>query len=642
VKRTAVRRVALGVGGLAAVAAAVGFAHVRGARLGSAAPSPPASPAPPPATHAANRIDREGLAVSFRLDEGDGGEARASFFVTDAQSGEPVRGLRPYAWMSARDANAADGPIAEDACKGKIRDYLGGLLSAQADVDMNAYLLWALNDDQTVSVINPQVAFSRTKMVALPTLSGRGGDWAFSANGTRAFVTIPGGDQVAVVDGSKFRVLANVDVGKKPLRIVTAKSDGSVWVGNDGDATVSVVDAHALSVERTLDAGKGHHELAFADEGRALWVTNGDDDALSVYDVATRALVRQVPAPEHAVAVASSDVARAVYVASAGGEVAAFDAASFRRTATWASRPGIVALAFEPTGRFLFVVNKRANTVDVVDSATGETKRTIDGLASPDFVTFTDSFAYVRSTTSERVTMIALRDLSGASAAEVVDFAAGQKPPAEAGDLGIASPIAPTPEGFVAVVANPADRAIYVYREGMMAPTGTLLNFGRVPRSVAVQDRSLKEVGPGLYAANITLPKRGGYDVELLLDTPRVPLCFVAEAKGAELAKPEKAAFELTPRFDPKVRKLRANERAELTFELREKATQKPASLPVKVVFFALPYQIRAAAKELEPGVYTVSVTPPKPGSYTLVVGAEPAIALGALPPITVAVEPAS
>ena len=92
------------------------------------------------------------------------------------------------------------------------------------------------------------------------------------------------------------------------------------------------------------------------------------------------------------------------------------------------------------------------------------------------------------------------------------------------------------------LLANPADRMIYYYSEGMAAPMGNFQNYKREARAVKVVDRSLREESLGVYATTLRLPKDGTYDVSLLLDSPRVVHCFEATAKPNPAIKQEQKA----------------------------------------------------------------------------------------------------
>ena len=68
------------------------------------------------------------------------------------------------------------------------------------------------------------------------------------------------------------------------------------------------------------------------------------------------------------------------------------------------------------------------------------------------------------------------------------------------------------------ITTNPADKAIYYYREGMAAPMGHFKNFKVEPRAVMVVDRSLREVEPGVYSTDVKLTRSGQFDVPFFLD----------------------------------------------------------------------------------------------------------------------------
>src|SRR5204863_8721175 len=126
------------------------------------------------------QYEKEGILVEFSLNsmKGEdgkqpgllvGSDAMVSFKVTDKRTGQPVVGLRPTAWISSRTAENAPN---EAECRDKIRTFTGGLLSARPDIDLNSYMMLTLNHDNTVTFINPQVAFNITKLESIVTLSG--------------------------------------------------------------------------------------------------------------------------------------------------------------------------------------------------------------------------------------------------------------------------------------------------------------------------------------------------------------------------------------------------------------------------------------------------------------------------------------
>ncbi|WP_437592283.1 YncE family protein [Sorangium sp. So ce1000] len=675
----------------------------------------PAQPEAPTAPLQESRIERDGLSIVFALrplDRGQqgggsglgaapaaagpaeavaGSDVVAEFTITDASTGAPARGLAPLGWMSRRAgadggasaasfsagapaaslasgasaASLASGAVGaapdEAACREKIKSFKAGLLSVRPEVDMNAYLLWTLNQDNTLSAINPQVALAKTQLRSVVSLAGPGVSFVLHPDRESLYVTLRGGHGLAVVDTRRGLVRVNVPVGQDPSRVVVAPDGRTVWVGNDGDGTVSVIDARSTDVLKTLQVGPGHHEIAFTGGGRAAWITSQRGESVTVVDGGTLEPLGDIAVGEGVVSIAASDEAGVVHAANAArGEVVILDAARRAVTGRVALKPGLGALQFEPRGRFSFALNPAANEAAVLDGATGAVAHALTGLAAPDAVTFTGAFAYIRNQGAPRVSLVDRAALGGPAALPLVDVTVGQSAPlaaaARPGQTALATPIAPLPEGNGALVASPADRALYVYVEGMMAPIGTLPSYGREPRSILVEDRSLKEVRPGVYATTVRLGEGGVYDVELLLDRPRTGVCLEATVAPARCAPGDADAsgcgadpakdIAFTPLFEPDLR-LTAGEPATLRFRATAAEGGPPLDalaaedIEVMVVRFPAGYRFRGVPRAEGDGTFSVAFTPPVPGQYRFL-AAVPArgAPVGVLPFVPLRVSP--
>ncbi|AUX30542.1 hypothetical protein SOCE836_026510 [Sorangium cellulosum] len=663
---------ALGCGRRASVAVSQGD---------SAAPAPAQPEAP---ALQASRVERDGLSIAFALrpiERGRGAAAAAEstaaaafadvvaeFTITDAKTGAPLGGLSPLGWMSRRagDAGAADGLPGgaaasaagaapdEAGCRERIKRFMGGLLSARPEVDMNAYLLWTLNQDSTLSAINPQVALGRTKLRSIVSLAGPGVALALHPDRDTLYVSLRGGRGLAVVDTRRGFVRSNVPVGQDPARVAVAPDGRTVWVGNDGDGTVSVIDARSTDVMKTLQVGPGHHEITFTGGGRAAWITSQRGDAVTVVDVAALEPLGAIPVGEGAVSIAASDEAGVVYVANgARGEVVILDAARRAVAGRVALKPGLGALQFEPGGRFAFALNPAADEVAILDASTGAVAHALTGFAAPDAVTFTGAFAYVRNLGAGKISLIDRAGLGGPAAPPVVHVAVGQDAPAAAGrgpatgPSGLAAPIVPMPEGNGALIASPADKALYFYVEGMMAPIGTFSTYGREPSSILVEDRALKEVRKGVYATTVRLGAEGLYDVELLLDRPRAAVCLeatVAPARCAEgggyadqggCGEGPAPGIALSPLFGPDLQ-LSAGEPATLRFRATAKDTAAALDakeMEIMIVRFPAGYRWSGAPRPEGDGIFSVAFTPPASGQYRFLAAApQRGVPFGALP----------
>lgn len=616
-----------------------------------AEPSPPAARSAP--EFFSQRVERQGIVLDFEVralpaEKGKpsglvaGADAVATFRVTDSTTGTPVVGLRPLAWVDARRDRTV---TSESACTDKIRTFSGGLLSARADIDLNGYLLVTLNHDRTITFINPQISFSVTKLEGIVPLPGAGADWALSKDRETLYVTLPELSAVAVINTVTKKLVGTLPTGEKtrPMRAALQPDGRYVWVGLDNSPSVVVIDTETRQVAGRVPVGDGLHTFAFSSDSSYAFVTNSASDTVSVIDIAKLSKLADVPVGKTPVAVAYGEARRLAYVAALNGEtVSAIDPAARRVVATVPSKRGVVAMRFAPGGRFAFLVNQVESTASVLDTSTNTLVASAAVVKSPDQVTFTDRYAYVRGQGSEKFSLI---ELSGAEKGKItpVSIQAGQRAPsALPAEIGVADMIAPTPEGNSVMVANGPDQMVYYYAEGMMAPMGTLTNYKRRAHALMLLDRSLSEVGPGVYSSPVKLRKAGTFDVPVVLGQPRITHCFdfrVADSPEAEKTPAAQLAAEAL--FAG--RRFRAGEVAPLRFKLSDPATKRPVTgvgdLQVLVFEHGL-WQQRVWAAEVGGGEYEVRLKFPHSGIFKVMVRSRSrGLAFSDLPHTTVPVD---
>jgi DNA-binding beta-propeller fold protein YncE len=601
-------------------------------------------PSPTPAAAAANAqvevktgpqtIVKEGVEVEFTIEplaSADGQnaglmeaqEATVRFRVRDTATKTPLSGVRPSAWMTQRLGAA---PTDAQACREKVQSFLQGSLRARPDVDLNTYFILALNEEPNLSVIDPLLGFGGSKLLTLVMLKSPGADWSLTADRTKLFVSMPLVNQVAVVDTSTWKVVANIDAGEKPTRLVMQPDEKYLWVGNDDASAqggVTAIDLSALKVAASIKTGAGHKEIAFGGDNKFAFVANRDAGTLSVIDVPTLSKVKDVKTGAQASALAFSPLGRAVYVLSeAEGSIAVVDARAQQVSARIAVQPGAKTIRFSPDGRYGFAPNAVQSIVHVFDASTNRLIHSAPVGKGPDQVAFTDAFAYVRSTGTEEVSMIRLSTVG--KELDITKFPGGQAAPgASANAASLADAFVPAPEGNTMLLANPGDKMIYYYSEGMAAPMGNFQNYKREPRAVMVVDRSLREESRGVYTTNVRMPRGGVYDVSFLLDSPRIVHCFEAQAKPNPAIKQQR---KLALRIDylNTERDLRINQPYKLRFKLTDTATGQPKAdlKDVRVLFFLSPgtWQKRDYAKSVGGGVYELTLTAPEEGVYMVFV----------------------
>lgn len=588
----------------------------------------------PRRTRAQQRYTHEGVTVEFsvepltRKDAGDarlleGTDATVRLKITDAAQGKALTNLRPAAWIALRGKPEAQD---EKACREKVQSFLQASFADRPDVDLNSYFILALNEEPNISVIDPLHGFGSSKLYTLISLRSPGEDWVMSADRKRLYVSMPLANQVAVVDTATWKVVADVDAGANPSRLALQHDERYLWVGNDGDAAaggVTVIDTKTLKAAGRVGTGAGHHEIALAGDDRYAFVTNKQAGTLSIIDVRTLAKTKDLKTGALPAALAFSTLAGAVYVAHEGdGTVVAVDASKPETLAAMKASPGLSAIRFAPGGRFGFALNRANSTVNIFDASNNALIREVPVGPSPDQITFTKDFAYVRSTGSEFVAMIKLTGLGREDyEAAVSRFPAGQRAPRESSFTSLAASVVPAPESGAVLVANPADKVIYYYMEGMAAPMGSFQNYRRDPRALLVLDNSLRETSPGVYTTTVRLPVKGDYNLAFLLDSPRMVKCFdLAVNENPDL--PKKAAVPIKIELLASDKPLRVGESYRLRFRVLDVVSNRPKSdlKDMGVLVFLAPgiWQRRDWAKPVGDGVYEMSFVPPQEGAYYL------------------------
>jgi YVTN family beta-propeller protein len=575
------------------------------------------------ATHRA-----QGLVIDFtaaplageRLERG--GLATLRFRIADAADGEPVRGLYPAAWVDAGEAEPAD----RDRCGGLASRYLSGLVGIRPMVDLNSYFLMVMNRDASISVIDPIVGVTGiTKLYAQVLLPRPAGDWALREDAAEMYVSMPRANAVGYVDAEAFRYDGATPVDPDALRVALQPDERYLWVGHGGErAGLTAIDVDAREVVGRLVLGEGHTELAITDDSRRVVATHRDSGTVSVIDVRSMSRVARIETGGAPLSVAFSPLSRLAYVADGElGAVIVIDPEDGAEIARVPLAPGLGPTKVSPDGRWVMIANPNENRVVVIDAADGSVAHRIRIGDRPYQIGFTRAFAYVRALDSMNVSMIALSALSRPEKPAVTRFAAGNRPPGQAAALSVADVATEAPGEAAVLVASPADKTVYYYMEGMNAPMGNFRNYGHEPVAVSVVDRSLREVEPGLYEANMKLPAAGPYEVIFLLDTPRVLNCFRMRVEENPALAPDVGPFRLLLNASKAV----AGEPVDLRFELIDPVTVEPiaGASDVEVVAFRAPGldRVTLRALPLDDGGYRVRFVPKSPGAHYFYAGAQ-------------------
>lgn len=585
-----------------------------------------------------NFISREGVNVQFALRPmrsektgplHAGDWADLTFRVTDASTGEPIKGRYPAAWMDLGSAWEAKGgrPM---TCKDRIATYLQGIVGVRPMIDLNSHFLLVLNRDASISVIDPAIGITGiTNLFAQINLSRPGADWVLNDDHKRLFVTMPISGKVALVDTQSFEVTHEIDAGRQPMRIEIQDDQRYLWVGNSttdaGDSGVTVIDTAELKPVKFIQTGPGHHEVAFTDDNRYAFVTNRDGGTVTVIDVQTLEKVKDIETGSRPMSIAFSPLGQAVYVTDVDtGRITVIDPDSLEIRGNIAAEPGIGPMRFTSDGRWAMVINTSANKVFVLDASTNALPHTIEVGDRPFQVNFTTSFAYIRSLGTQDVALIPLSELDGTKTPPATFIPAGQRPPGAVGDISIADSIIPSiKQAASAYIVNQAEGTVSYYMEGMGAPMGSFRNYGHETRAIEIVDRSMSEVEPGVYRARARIPVEGNYDIAFLMDTPQFLHCFSAvvepdpdaqEATGLEVEYPVESRF------------VKAGDSRTLTFKLLTTGNRRPVAglTDVSVMYYRADGGGRriVPANEVGEGSYEVTLDFHSPATYYVFVAA--------------------
>lgn len=551
----------------------------------------------------------------------EGQQAVLQLRFTDP-AGTPLSGLRLAAWM---DRRMGEQHADEKTCHAEIQSFLQQQFSAQAEVDLNTYYVLALTEEPAILVIDPRVGFSSSRLYQAVDLAAPGVDWVLTPDSRRLFVSMPAAHQVAAFDAMTFKLLANIDSGESPARLALQPDGKYLWVANDAseesaESGVTVVDITTLRVAARIATGRGHHEIAFDDADNA-YISNQDDGTVSIVSTQKLSKISDVPAGKEPLALAYSQKSRVLYAASrSDGKITAISSESFKVVGELAGKAGLNALLISPDGRWGFVANGPQNKVTVFDTSSNEFRESYEVGKWPDQLAMSDGYVYVHSRQSEEVTLI---PLAGAGKNGVpATIPAGQEAPGKMAGL-LASSIVPSIDGVSAFIANPADRRIYYYQEGMAAPMTSFEGYGKIPKAALVLDRSIHESAPGIYSIAFQLPRAGNYDVPLFVDSPTLFHCFDFSVKVNPLLKKQKTdSLYLRPLTNDL--QVSAGEPTQVRFSLVDGATLKPVGnlkdVEVTVLLAEGLRQMRFTAEPADQGIYQFTFTPTAAGLYYVLV----------------------
>jgi YVTN family beta-propeller protein len=578
----------------------------------------------------------QGTRVELQVDHVDPGRERSApfqagenvrirFKFTETSTGTPIRGASPAAWLDPSGLNRS---TTSEECVGKVKRLAEGSTFSAAEVDMNGNYVATMNADPTITVVDPRFTFGDARLVALVPLKAAGEDWVASADAGRLYVSMPSAGAVAVIDMNSWEVIANLSVPGHSGRISLQPDEQYLWVAyvdDRGSSGVVAFTTRELKLVARIPTGQGYHQIEFSDDSAFAFVTNPGSGSVSVIDVRKLTKIKDVATGGSPGWIAWSELAKAAYVSSeSDGEILAIGGAGHNLLGRMSADSGVAQIRFASGGRFALAVNPKNDRIYVIDASLNRIVQTGKLAHGPDQITFSNKMAYIRHRGSDSILMIPLESLGMENKpVQTGEFTGGDHP---AGAMSVSTPadsVVHVLDEAGVLVANPGDHAVYIYMEGMAAPSGSFSTFGREPRAVLQIERSLRERAPGTYETVVKLIDAGKYDLAMLLDRPQFVSCFdfsVGEdPRRAALLRPRLRIQPLLDRGPSAPR--RAGKPATLLFRLVDAENGKVnAGLQdvTALIFMAGGWQRRQSLISIGEGVYSLQFQPPTAGHYEI------------------------
>ncbi|HKB15827.1 MAG TPA: beta-propeller fold lactonase family protein, partial [Planctomycetota bacterium] len=272
-------------------------------------------------------------------------------------------------------------------------------------------------------------------------------------------------DTASLVEVSSGKVLATLPTGDGPHEVVATRDGRRAFVSNYGGGqapgnSVTVLDLAERKVAGTWTFEKWSrpHGLALSGDEALLYVTSEGSASLEVVDPRTEKVVASLPTSaqgSHMVAIASGRA----FVANIGsGSVSVFDLEERQWLANVPTGRGAEGITATPDGTEVWVGNRAADTLTVLDAATLRAKGTLPAASFPIRIAMTPdgTLALVSLAQSGEVALYSVKERKEVGRIAMPAAGSGGEGRVFGGQFG-ASPVPVgllvTPDGKEAIVA---------------------------------------------------------------------------------------------------------------------------------------------------------------------------------------------
>lgn len=567
-------------------------------------------------------IETQGVQIEL-LTAGKNKEIRAGemlkigFSIFDKIRRKPVSGLHPAAWIRPKTPG-------RKSCENAVRNYLALGPNASQDISLNGYTFVTLNRDNSIAVIDPRLNLATSNLLFLAQLRATPGDWRMSPNRKAIYITLPGKNRLLVFNPLTGQIDARVNVIVNPTTMAVFEGLSSVWVGSGSNGEIQGVDTRSHQIFRKIKVGRGKIYFAQDNVRAQLFAYASGSGQLIVLDAKRRKVVRRLQLEPHLADMDYSALTDKIYLAH--------PRKGYVLSLYPVNRPQVEKLMISgvskrvnvsPDGRWLMASDGDQGQISLVETKTGNMTHVLRFKHPFDQIVFSKRYAYIRHTDTANISLIYTASLAPGAEPGVIEVPIGTKPPKAVGRLPPLPAIAPLPEGGGAVIANPADRTLYLYMEsGMQAPMNAFKTWTAAPLSVMIHDRSLREARPGFYETVTMIPQPGIYEAVFFLPNPPLTRCFTLKVKGNSLPHSVRKKNTDQPTITILSPPFIAGRLVQLEFTIATPLLPPGKVRDISVLLFrpGSNWQLRTFAKSTGPRHYHFSVVFPSPGNYKMAV----------------------
>jgi hypothetical protein len=433
--------------------------------------------------------------------------------LNDGVDKVPLRRAEPLAWITPDEPTLA--------CPASITKAVNASITSR-EISLNSVRVVAAFADGSLAVLDPQTAFGGTQLESAADLGAPLRALSIDdRHGRIAMLTTTG--RLSVAAGAGPIVPKAIPMAGAMINAAIAWSaDGdTLWVAQSD--VLSAINPQSGSTLRAHRLSLGPNPVVWTGSDASVLAGGAMGSVVLLPRSANAPIVLKGVAGIRSAAFGAK--AASWLIASSEGQLV--KVAQNGATTPVATVSNVRAAAFDSQGRLALVIADDGKTLALIDTADDRIldQRPLETLA--DRITTSDRFAYVHSGSSGTVDLISFEVARQEHRIATVTVPFGE---ATAHGAAPFARIGIMPGG--AVVAGNDGRTLYAYAEGMMVPMGSLGGASRPLAGVAVIDRSLKEVEPGVYRAQAVIPYGGRYRLPIRLGQPRVDACVTIDIPG--------------------------------------------------------------------------------------------------------------